>query len=126
MWEHYILFCRYDGARARATSKSTGECVATPRALARSAAMNSAFLAWAEEVASNSVFAEALVSMIVEAALCPASQKARSFNSKYQVMWTGYHRMSISSELSTLWSSSLTTNERNAVFVPHFIQLVTR
>ena len=43
------------------------------RTLARSAAMNSAFLAWAEEVASNSVFAEELVSMIVEAAFCPAS-----------------------------------------------------
>ena len=72
------------------------------------------------------MFAEALVSMIVEAAFCPATQRSRSRKSRYQVMWTGYHCLSISSELSTLWSSYLTTNEHSATFVPHFIQPVTR
>ena len=48
-----ILFCRYDGARARATSKSTGERVATLRAEKDVSTMNSAFLAWAEEVAGK-------------------------------------------------------------------------
>ena len=89
---------------------------------AQSTAMNTAFLAWAEEINSNCVFAEALVSMIIGAALCGG----RSLNSRYQIMWTGYHHLSISLELSTLWSCHLMTNEHTETFVPHFIQLVTR
>ena len=73
----------------------------------------------------ENVFAEALVTLVLEASLCPAAKKARSLTSRYQVMWTGYHHLSISSELSTLWNSTVAVSETRGPYIQHFIQLVT-
>ena len=91
----------------------------------RSQEMMLVFQEWSATVKDNSGFADRLVSLVVKHAFTPSMLKAKSVTTKYEKMWTGYHQLIISDELSSLWHGTVTHVEKCQHF-QHFMQLVTR
>ena len=85
----------------------------------------SIFQEWGAAIKNNTMFAISVVRLVLKYAFTPNMLKAKSLNTRYEQMWSGYHQLIVGDELSSLWHNTLERTE-NPLFLQQFMQLVTR